>query len=303
MADEYWRLPYTADQLQNAATNQVPRINSTNKHWEVWDIDTSAWVDTGVVAQGLDGGVTSFNGRTGIVTPASGDYSSFYAPSGYGLGLLGTEMPWTSSTVNDFNNITRNGWYKIYSLSTMSHAPVITDSETADFSQSVPALFVVSGQRCIQTLYFGNYYGTSNNRLYKLTRTSSRFDDTTVTWSDWEWENPPLIAGTEYRTTERFLGKPVYKKLISQAAVSGTNPVTLPANTAAVVSIDGLLTDYGNYLLTAPSFASTVEWGNDSAFYMINALPSTGKANFFVGSSIYSDRTLYTHIKYTKTTD
>jgi len=29
-----------------------------------------------------------------------------------------------------------------------------------------------------------------------------------------EWENPPMIAGTEYRTTERYDGAPVYRKLI-----------------------------------------------------------------------------------------
>ena len=34
------------------------------------------------------------------------------------------------------------------------------------------------------------------------------------TWQDIEWVNPPMQPGTEYRTTERYLGKPVYKKLI-----------------------------------------------------------------------------------------
>ena len=29
-----------------------------------------------------------------------------------------------------------------------------------------------------------------------------------------EWFNPPMILGVEYRTTERYLGKPVYRKLI-----------------------------------------------------------------------------------------
>ena len=30
-----------------------------------------------------------------------------------------------------------------------------------------------------------------------------------------EWINPPMIAGVEYRTTERFDGKPVYRKLVT----------------------------------------------------------------------------------------
>ncbi len=34
-------------------------------------------------------------------------------------------------------------------------------------------------------------------------------------WQPWEWVNPPLVAGVEYRTTELFNGKPVYVKLVS----------------------------------------------------------------------------------------
>lgn len=34
------------------------------------------------------------------------------------------------------------------------------------------------------------------------------------TWQPWEWENPPVQLGVEYRTTERWLGNPVYTKLI-----------------------------------------------------------------------------------------
>ncbi len=33
-------------------------------------------------------------------------------------------------------------------------------------------------------------------------------------WGPWEWINPPMDLGTEYRTTERYLGKPVYVKLV-----------------------------------------------------------------------------------------
>ena len=33
-------------------------------------------------------------------------------------------------------------------------------------------------------------------------------------WSDWEYENPPMKAGVEYRTTDRLDGKVVYKKLV-----------------------------------------------------------------------------------------
>ena len=38
-----------------------------------------------------------------------------------------------------------------------------------------------------------------------------------------EWINPPMDLGVEYRTTERYLGKPVYCKLIDFGAVPAVN--------------------------------------------------------------------------------
>ena len=42
-------------------------------------------------------------------------------------------------------------------------------------------------------------------------------------WTDWEYENPPMEVGVEYRTTERWLGKAVYVKVfvVENLAVSG----------------------------------------------------------------------------------
>lgn len=34
-------------------------------------------------------------------------------------------------------------------------------------------------------------------------------------WGEWEYENPPMIPGVEYRTTKRHNKKPVYTKLIN----------------------------------------------------------------------------------------
>ncbi len=38
-----------------------------------------------------------------------------------------------------------------------------------------------------------------------------------------EWLNPPLVAGVEYRTTERYVGLPVYTKIIDIADVTTVN--------------------------------------------------------------------------------
>ena len=38
---------------------------------------------------------------------------------------------------------------------------------------------------------------------------------TKTDWTPWEWVNPPMVEGTEYRTTERCKGKPVYARLVN----------------------------------------------------------------------------------------
>lgn len=48
------------------------------------------------------------------------------------------------------------------------------------------------------------------------------------TWQPWEWVNPPMGLGVEYRTTERYDGKPVYAKLIYFGS--------LPANTSGHIA-------------------------------------------------------------------
>lgn len=46
-------------------------------------------------------------------------------------------------------------------------------------------------------------------------------------WQAWEYENPPIDVGTEYRTTERWMGKPVYVQLMDLGepvnGIAGTN--------------------------------------------------------------------------------
>ena len=59
-----------------------------------------------------------------------------------------------------------------------------------------------------------------------------------------EWLNPPLVVGTEYRTTERFLGRPVYVKAIDLGSLPANvgDSVTQEINEArAPVSITGYL--------------------------------------------------------------
>ncbi len=48
-------------------------------------------------------------------------------------------------------------------------------------------------------------------------------------WGEWEWVNPPMLDDIEYRTTQRYMGKPVYVKLVRFGYLpnAGTKRVTI----------------------------------------------------------------------------
>lgn len=47
------------------------------------------------------------------------------------------------------------------------------------------------------------------------------------TWQPWEWVNPPMQLGVEYRTTKRCEGKPVYAKRISLGTLLNNSEKTV----------------------------------------------------------------------------
>ena len=66
------------------------------------------------------------------------------------------------------------------------------------------------------------------------------------TWTPWEWDNPPMELGKEYRTTERWNGKPVYVTLLNFGALpnNGRKGVVANINNASKFYIVGGLVAY-----------------------------------------------------------
>lgn len=131
---------------------------------------------------------------TGLGTPSAdkdavtlGFANQKYAPAGFGLGGQSTLL----SQTDDLNNVTKNGWYS-WQTSSPANAPtawgnMIVTSQTGHYEQTV-CLFEPRGCAIHRTCA-GDV------------------------WSAWEWVNPPMITGIEYRTTERYQGAAVYKKV------------------------------------------------------------------------------------------
>lgn len=142
----------------------------------------------------------------------------------------------------------------------------------------------------------GSYnYGRQGFRMVKRKLDSS---DPAGQWDPLEYINPDMKLGVEYRTTERYLGKPVYVKTINFGA--------LPNNTTKNVSLN---IDNPEYLVGI--------WGNSNKNISIpsnNFGGGIGAGNIVtiwtnlidVYISTDGDRSNHSAIvlvKYTKTTD
>lgn len=177
------------------------------------------WAQQAHMAAG--GGVVSFNGRTGSVMPQKGDYTASdvgAAPDGFGLG---TSAPRTESPNYDLDNIDGSGW--------CVGVPVI---EGFSFGFSLVSHIKWNANNAQQTAYLTPFTSgpASYNSVIRRFKTNGN-------WEPWEWVNPTMKIGIEYRTTERWNGKPVYAKLIDFGALPNASRKTISHNIQNVQSI------------------------------------------------------------------
>lgn len=133
------------------------------------------------------------------------------AQSGYGLG--GDAKPLTAA--DDVNTIGASGWYSWVSTSVPTNAIAVT-------SLTIMRVDAYNSGVKVQTLY-----GATDGVEFIMQPIVARRMIYGSKIGAWEYVNPPLALGVEYRTTERYLGKPVYVKVVNFGA--------LPANNSKVV--------------------------------------------------------------------
>ena len=109
------------------------------------------------------------------------------APGDFGLGGQSKFL----TKADNLNSIIKNGWYSWHedrpANSPAAWGNMIVTSQHGHYTQTVvlfPHLGCFLQRTCVGDV-----------------------------WSEWEWVNPPLHVGTEYRTTERRNGIAVYKML------------------------------------------------------------------------------------------
>lgn len=108
-----------------------------------------------------------------------------------------------------------------------------------------------------------------------------------------EWINPPMLLGVEYRTTERYLGKPVYVQAVNFGTLPNANTKSVtwatPGVVLAVLSAEAT-SNLGEPIGLGASLSGTEITANKTTLY----IKSSGN---------YSDNTAVFRVKYTKTTD
>lgn len=132
---------------------------------------------------------------------------AYAAPSGYGLGTQAVQ-----ASNYDANNAVRSGWYFAgINVPTNGYWLIRVDSYDG----------IVY---CKQTAYAIATASSTDSMCV-----CRRYQEEGV-WSEWEWVNPPMILGVEYRLTERHLGKPVYVKLLDCGALPNETTKTIDHN-------------------------------------------------------------------------
>jgi hypothetical protein len=135
-----------------------------------------------------------------------------FAPAGYGLGEK-------CITVSSWDNATKNGFYHCDGWS-----GYVTAHAGGDISQEC--------------------FGQMSGKMYKRFRW---YCD--GSWKEWEWVNPPLAPGVEYRTTERYQGRPVFVQCVN---LTGQLPVAGATKFIehGIANIDNPISYYGVFANT-----------------------------------------------------
>ena len=189
------------------------------------------------------------------------------APDGYGLGNAPTD-------VTSLASITKNGFYSIHG----------GDAPDGGYWQGVHlggaakygALQIMESQTnakgcaCLRYTWAGE-------------------------WTPWEWVNPPLALGVEYRTTERYLGKPVYCKLVNCGEIAGDKTVA-----HGISSMSRCIFAQGNYLGAILPMIVNRSLSDTRTVY-ISSVSNTA-ITIICGANI-TGGTCYVQVNYTKPTD
>lgn len=193
------------------------------------------------------------------------------APGGFGLG---TSNP---RHIDDANNALESGWYYL-------DASTLNGPESAEYSNVMLVLTRNSNPQTVQVSF------NVTDLAFELRRVC-----TNGVWSPWEWVNPPMQLGVEYRTTERYNSKPVYVKTVSLGLIENHTSKSVEhgiSNFESCVECSGF---------SGP--INLVGSGGVDSIYATTSRVGIDTNGSFSSAATSSKLNTVAIIKYTKTTD
>lgn len=169
-------------------------------------------IEVSHVVNGSSYEITKSNGTWGSWVETS---ASAFAPAGFGLGG-------DCIYLDNWENATKNGFYYSYSGLPDRYEGYTFQGIAVDYG----------GYIILNIWQTGADF--DNVHLFR------KYSKQSQAWGEWEYVNPPMVPGVEYRTTERYNGKPVYCKLMDGGYLPNTGTKYYKvAENAELFSADG----------------------------------------------------------------
>lgn len=211
------------------------------------------------------------------------------APGGFGLGLGAKAL--TSN--DDVNDIAASGWYSWYERSVPKNAINLSWVTIMRVDGHLGGVFVQTAYGVTDAI---NYY--TQPIVARRMRYSSAI-------GEWEYVNPPMELGVEYRTTERYLGKPVYVKTINMGNLPGNavKQSSFQSNNVVdkIVSVTGQCTTDSGVNLSLPCHAGSGPNWNTVVLIGATGAGAAQIVTFSEDFAGYTDACIT--VKYTKLAD
>ena len=215
------------------------------------------------------------------------------APDGFGVGANGYPYSYTVVTGDTVNSLNRSGLYWFNDTTNPFYADAWNSGTTGLLLH-----LQSDGHNALSArqIFFPHYPVSGVGRNCRIEREKTGDG----TWLPVEFVNPPLDLGMEYRTTERYLGKPVYVKKVNfgNAPAGSIKQVDCATNVATVV--DFRLTVWNG------AYGQENIIINDDGTLVARPYSRLSEGTLSIALAVFTDistRTVDLVVKYTKTTD
>ena len=165
----------------------------------------------------------------GDTLPESGVEGDVFLLSGEDNGnedAYSTLYPVVNEHVNNVDNPHNVTWEQVGAApGNLGWGDVTGGPSVNDLNQAVlPGFYTAHGVDTVNApgnmVYAPFMVMRRNNYIYQKATNIDGYNGVTeimrasrdggATWTEWEWVNPPMVLGVEYRTTERWNGRPIY---------------------------------------------------------------------------------------------